>query len=129
MRIIVKKHDGCEYYSQVAVPTTKKERMFLYELKYKLLDEFGNMDLTKANGCYAQTLMMLGYCGRNDDFCPAVPNEIAIALGYYLHKDYRKWAKLRNRYRLPFNPPGFHNYSVKEYEEHLDWLDSLMGDV
>ena len=42
MRIIVKKHDGCEYYSHVAVPTTKKERMFLYELKYKLLDEFGN---------------------------------------------------------------------------------------
>lgn len=24
MRIIVKKHDGCEYYSHVAVPTTRQ---------------------------------------------------------------------------------------------------------
>ena len=48
MRIIVKKHDGCEYYSQVAIPTTRQERMFLKQFKYDLLDEFGAMDLTMA---------------------------------------------------------------------------------
>lgn len=128
MRIIVKKHDGCEYYSHVAVPTTRQERMFLKQFKYDLLDEFGNMDLTKANGYYVQALIMLGYCGRNDDFCPAIPNEIAIALGYYVNGKWRKWAKLRKRIAW-LNPVGFHNWTLEEYSAHLDYLDSLMGDV
>lgn len=129
MRIIIKKHEGCEYLSSVAVPTTKQERMFLDTLKYSLLDEYGALDLEKAPNVYRDMLVLLGYCQEYDDFCCIVPpNEIVIALGYYLTGRYRKWAMLRKRIAW-LNPVGFHNYSLDEYSEHLDYLDSLMGDV
>lgn len=128
MRINVVKFDGNGFYTYVGIPTTKQERKFLKELKYDLIDEYGSMELAKAPGRYVQALIMLGYCGRNDDFCLAVPNTVAIALGYYVNGRWRKWATLR-KYILGINPPGFHNWTQEEYSQHLDYLDSLMGDV
>ena len=128
MRINVKKYDENCYYTHVGIPTTKRERKFLKELKYDLIDEYGSMELAKAPSRYVQALIMLGYCGRNDDFCLPVPNTVAIALGYYVNGYWRKWTKYR-KYIPWLNPVGFHNYSVEEYSEHLDWLDSLMWDV
>lgn len=128
MRINITKIDGNSYYSQVGIPTTRQECKFLKELKYDLIDEYGNMELAKAPGRYVQALIMLGYCGRNDDFCCAVPNTVAIALGYYITGKWRKWAMLRKH--IPWlNPVGFHNWTQEEYSEHLGYLDSLMGDV
>lgn len=128
MRIIITKFDGNSYYNQVGIPTTRQERKFLKELKYDLIDEYGSMELTKAPGRYVQALIMLGYCGRNDDFCCAVPNTVAIALGYYITGRWRKWAMLRKH--IPWlNPVGFHNWTQEEYSRHLDYLDSLMRDV
>lgn len=115
-------------FINVGIPTTKRERKFLKELKYDLIDEYGNMELAKAHGRYVQALIMLGYCGRNDDFCLPVPNTVAIALGYYVNGYWRKWTKYR-KYIPWLNPVGFHNWTLEEYSEHLDYLDSLMGDV
>lgn len=126
MRIDVKKYDENCYYTHVGIPTTKQERKFLKELKYDLLDEYGSMELEKAPGRYVQALIMLGYCGRNDDFCMAVPNTVAIVLGYYVNKRWRKWAMLR-KYMLGINPPGFHNWTQEEYTEHIQYLDDLEG--
>lgn len=96
--------------------------------KYCFERQSGSMELAKAPGRYVQALIMLGYCGRNDDFCCAVPNTVAIALGYYITGRWRKWAMLRKH--IPWlNPVGFHNWTQEEYNEHLDYLDSLIGDV
>mgnify|MGYP001295873603 FL=1 len=128
MRINVKKYDENCFYTYVGIPTTRQERKFLKELKYDLIDEYGSMELAKAPCRYVQALIMLGYCGRNDDFCCAVPNTVAIALGYYITGKWRKWAMLRKH--IPWlNPVGFHNWTQEEYSQHLDYLDSLIGDV
>lgn len=128
MRINITKFDDNSYYSQVGIPTTKREREFLYKYKYSLLDEFGAMDLSKADGRFIQALIMLGYCSRNDDFCPAIPNTVAIILGYYVNGYWRKWAMYR-KYIPWLNPVGFHNYTQQEYTEHIQYLDDIMGDV
>lgn len=44
MRINVKKYDENCYYTHVGIPTTKRERKFLKELKYDLIDEYGGLN-------------------------------------------------------------------------------------
>ena len=129
MRIVVNKYENHDFFAVVGVPTTAIERKFLKEFKYDLLDEWGSLDLSKCPDVYRDLLCDLGYCEPHHEYAQVPSNIAVIAIGYYLSGKYRKYTMLRNKYRLPFNPPGFHNYSVKEYEEHLDWLDSLMGDV
>lgn len=59
---------------------------------------------------------------------PTTRQERNIALGYYITGRWRKWAMLRKH--IPWlNPVGFHNWTQEEYSQHLDYLDSLIGDV
>lgn len=41
------------------------------------------------------------------------------------YNERRKWAMLR-KYILGINPPGFHNWYIEEYTEHIQYLDDLI---
>lgn len=123
MRMIIKKHEGNEFMSSVAVPTTKFEREALYYLKYSLLDEFGCMDLDRISGNYLEKLEYYGmgfyYADRSLSNLATPTNFLVICIALEMKGKYRKLAMLRKKYPQYFDKPGF----------SVDSRELMFGDV
>lgn len=129
MRIIIKKHENYGYANHIAVPTTKLEKAILKAFKYDLLDEYGSLELSRCSEKYQDLLYKFGYFENGDGYARTPSNLDALLMGLYLMGKHRKLRMLKRFNPVLFNPPGFHDYSHIEYDKHLQWLDSLMGDV